>query len=392
MFRLFNRFTASLSIVLALTGLAFSPLAGAVTSTQTVTPTNTQNWLFNPDPSTATPYEFSDAKASIGGGSLYVPPIGANPSNKFIAAKNLNIPVTSLSSVSYDYLIAGNGDSNDASQFYLNIYTNLQGSNTYYDCRFDYVPSTGSTASFTPATFNATDTPVNVASANGKSCPTTLAGMTSGSTISFIAINVGDSSNSDEGLGGYLDKVIVNTDDDVTTYDFEPVLAVSTKEACMKGGWQIFNAPSFKNQGDCVSYAARTKTTNTTLNSNDMSGIDVATKKGNMYKVTVSGTWTNRPTEVVDAECTSIGGGSWVNLVSGGYSPDLLDVQVNEDFVDWGPCDSVEHTYTTWVNGDGKPINLRVFDGDVDSNTQTPDWFDDNNGSLNISVVSYPKS
>ena len=30
----------------------------------------------------------------------------------------------------------------------------------------------------------------------------------------------------------------------------------TSKDQCMKGGWQTFNNPAFKNQGDCVSYVA----------------------------------------------------------------------------------------------------------------------------------------
>ena len=28
----------------------------------------------------------------------------------------------------------------------------------------------------------------------------------------------------------------------------------TSKDQCKKGGWQTFNNPSFKNQGQCVSY------------------------------------------------------------------------------------------------------------------------------------------
>jgi hypothetical protein len=39
---------------------------------------------------------------------------------------------------------------------------------------------------------------------------------------------------------------------------YEPVPVVTgpptTKNACKQGGWKTFNNPSFKNQGQCVSY------------------------------------------------------------------------------------------------------------------------------------------
>jgi hypothetical protein len=53
------------------------------------------------------------------------------------------------------------------------------------------------------------------------------------------------------------DALSIGVDGDVTTYDFEPTLTPGTKDGCKKGGWQTFNTPKFKNQGDCVSYAAK---------------------------------------------------------------------------------------------------------------------------------------
>lgn len=231
----------------------------AADTTVVVNSANQQGWVFNPDPTNATPYEFNSDQASIGSGSLHVFPIGATPAHKFIATKPLGTLVSDINSVSYDFLIAGNGTAASANQFYLNVYTNLPSSTTFYDCRFDYVPTTGSTSSFTTALFNATDTPTNVGdrTAGGDTfvCPATLAGMPAGSTVSVIALNVGDTSTGDTGLAGYLDKVVVNLDPDTTTYDFEPLLTPgSDKNECKNGGWMTFNSPTFKNQGECVSY------------------------------------------------------------------------------------------------------------------------------------------
>lgn len=223
------------------------------TSTLVVTPANNQGWIFNPDPNNTTPYEFTTDKHSIGLGSLYVQPIGSDVLHKFIAVKSLAMPVADLNSISYDFQIAGDGrTTTDSNQFYLNVYTNKPGSTTYYDCRFDYVSTAGSTTNFTTSTFNATDIPVNV---GGASCPTTLAGMAAGSTIKAIALNMGDTTGSDIGLAGYFDKVVVNSDFNITTYDFDPTPVVPTaKDQCKNGGWGNFTGKTFKNQGQCVSY------------------------------------------------------------------------------------------------------------------------------------------
>jgi hypothetical protein len=163
----------------------------------------------------------------------------------------------------------------------------------------------------------------------------------------------------------------------------------ANKDTCKKDGWEDYSV--FKNQGQCVSYFARnTKSFSTqtySLNSNVQDGINIATTADKIYKITIAGTWTNRGGEVVDAECTSWQGGDWKNEVNGGFSSDLLDVQVNQTFVDWGACNSSTHTYTLWVLGDGNLLNLRVFDGDTSTNTQFPGWFGDINGTLMVTVT-----
>jgi hypothetical protein len=51
------------------------------------------------------------------------------------------------------------------------------------------------------------------------------------------------------------------------TYDFERILDLdgdgipdtappTSKDQCKKNGWKSFNNPTFRNQGDCVSYVA----------------------------------------------------------------------------------------------------------------------------------------
>jgi hypothetical protein len=232
-------------------------------ATSTVTPTNNQGWVFNPDSNNTTPYEFRDDQASIGAGSLYVLPIGSTPAHKFIALKTLGVPTDVLDSISYDFLIGGNGEATDANQFYLNVYTNLQGSTTFYDCRYDYVPTTGSTTEFTTALFDATSVPTSVGdrTSGGDTfdCPDTLAEMPTGSTISGFTLNVGDTSADDTGLAGYLDNVVVATVNSTTTYDFEPYQVAASKEQCKKDGYKTLtdaSGQSFKNQGDCVSFVA----------------------------------------------------------------------------------------------------------------------------------------
>lgn len=191
---------------------------------------NQPGWLFNRDITTATPFEFNTDQASIGTGSLYVMPIGANASDKFIGENFVNTPIANINSITYDFQIGSGGDANDEEHFYMNVYANFGSSpdDKFYDCRYNVVPTTGSTASFTTVTFDPSLAyPVTQSGTSPFACPSIPNDMDSesvNSTIRVFALNVGDTSINDQGLDGYLDKVIVNLDDSsgITTYDFEP--------------------------------------------------------------------------------------------------------------------------------------------------------------------------
>jgi hypothetical protein len=286
--RFIKTLTGGVALSLAL------PLSAIAAGTMTVTPANTQGWVFNRDVSTSTPYEFNEDEASTGDGSLYVLPIGATPANKFIAEKTLNTQVVDFQGVSYDFLIAGDGTPADAQQFYLNVYTNLSGSNTFYDCRFDYVPTTGSTTDFTTATFNKGDTPTAIGdrSGDGFTCPTTLAGMPAGSKVSFVALNVGDTSANDAGLAGYLDNVVISNVNDSTTYDFELLNTPDSKDQCKDGGYKNYtddNGVVFRNQGQCVKYVNGAGNNNSSVNNNNVNVVNNSNQRARSGNSNVSG-------------------------------------------------------------------------------------------------------
>jgi hypothetical protein len=196
---------------------------------------------------------------------LYVKPIGVNPADKFIAENFVLSPIANVHSVSYDFKIGSGGTSADAQQFYMSVYANFGQSDPlkFYDCRYNVVPTVGSTGGFTTVSFDPTQAyPVTTrggAQASPFACPAVPADMnllSPGSTLRVFALNVGDTSASDFGLDGYLDNVVVNVGSDVTTYDFEPALSPVGKDDCKKNSWQAFNAPAFSNQGQCVSWAS----------------------------------------------------------------------------------------------------------------------------------------
>jgi hypothetical protein len=208
-----------------------SGAATAVTSSTVVVNSNTAPWYFNADPANTTPYTFNTAASSIGSGSLYVLPIGTTPADKFTADNIINTPVANINSLSYDFKIGATGNPSQANQFYMNVYANFGVSSPtkYYDCRYDVVATTGSTGSFTTVTFDPSQaylvTTRGGSSASPFTCPAKPADMnilSPGSVVRGFTINVGDTSASDAGVSGYLDRVVVSTVSNTTTYNFEP--------------------------------------------------------------------------------------------------------------------------------------------------------------------------
>lgn len=71
-------------------------------------------------------------------------------------------------------------------------------------------------------------------------------------TDSFLGIRVGEPYP--DGYTENIDAFRFGTGSDVTTFDFEPLVSPTSKDQCKKDGWKMFNNPTFKNQGNCVSY------------------------------------------------------------------------------------------------------------------------------------------
>lgn len=235
---------------------------------------NLLGWMFNRDTSTQTPFAFNRNAASTGKGSLFVLPIENDMNgdfDKFIGELFLLKEIAKLDRLSYDFKIdMPNSDVEE--QFYLSVYANygVSGATKYYDCRYNVVPTTGSTATFTTVTFDPTQSyPVTTrggASASPFTCPSIPADMnaqSSGSSIRAIAINVGDTSANDAGVSGFIDTVKVVTKDGLdthtTTYDFEPVnnapVAGNGSILVKKNVVKSFNLTASDADGDTITIA-----------------------------------------------------------------------------------------------------------------------------------------
>lgn len=258
-----TRFLSLAATLLALLSTVTTVFAASTTvlvSGNTSTAENSPGWMFNRDVSTSTPFGFTTAQASIGLGSLYVSPIGANAADKFVAENFLNVPISDLDSVSYDFRIGPNTVSTKEEHFYMSVYANFGSSDPlkFYDCRYSVIPTVGSNSGFTTVTFDPSQAySVTTRGTSPFPCPAVPADMntlSSGSRVRMFSLNAGDTSSSDQGLDGYFDNVVVTRNGESTIFDFEPVLSPTSKEDCKKNGWMNFNTPSFKNQGSCVSF------------------------------------------------------------------------------------------------------------------------------------------
>lgn len=363
-------FATALSLLVIPVTPALAADTTIVVSGNTAAGYNEPGWLFALDPDNATPYEFNGDAASIGVGSLYVEPIGATAAKKFIADNFLNTPIADVNSISYDFQIGSGGTVADANEFYMNVYANFEASDDlkYYDCRFDYVPTTGSTASFTTFTVTPDTVPTSV---GGTSCPATLAGMGAGANIRAFSLNVGDTSANDVDLDGYLDNVVVDLTDGVTTFDFEP----TPPAVCPVGTTQ--SASPVDTVTVDSSSSAPTSSTASLLD-------------GVTYLLVSSGTWQNS-LNVADTEYASVD--NWSTHMDGyDISPWFLgegefDLQLNGDFIDWGAY-STEHEYSYLYEGNDSPISFLVFDGDSNTEVANAGWYGDNSGSLSVDIYS----
>lgn len=212
---------------------------------------NQPGWIFGRDPGYQTPFAFNDDEFAIGEGSLYVPPIGTTPSDKFIGELFLLEPIANFKKISYDFMIHSSGNANDAQHFYMNVYANFgtSSSTKFYDCRYNIIPSATTPGVWQTLTF---DTSVSQASVtqHGSSpftCPSVPADMETispGSTIRVVVMNLGQSTDSDVGKSGYFDNSVVERVDSSTIYDFEPLPVTSSSETIVvtpgnMDGWEF---------------------------------------------------------------------------------------------------------------------------------------------------------
>jgi len=94
---------------------------------------------------------------------------------------------------------------------------------------------------------------------------------------------------------------------------------------------------------------------------------------GTAYCLEFTGTAFAGDTIEFDAKCsitTKILGDTWTDFVTGyeGHGPDLLELKVDGDFVDWGPLCNPLHVYEWTMTGTGGQVELQIYDTYPDNN------------------------
>jgi hypothetical protein len=208
---------AAAAALLALT----APAAHAVSpsTTVTVTPEALNGWFVD---SPAPAYAFVAGPKTLGKGSLQFSAVPADPAgSKMFVAHPESIAAADFEGLATDFYVAPAAANKDANQFYLNIYVDapVPAAPAFYDCRYGYVATTANDGWNTLAITRTT--PAVVTTKPGATCGSSIADLAAGSTVTYVALNAGDTSASDAGIQGGFDNVVVKGAT-TTVYDFEP--------------------------------------------------------------------------------------------------------------------------------------------------------------------------
>lgn len=201
-----------------------------------VSPDDLNGWNVTGFPTpTSVPFAFVEGPATIGTGSLQFGPIAAEPAtNKMIVNREQVIPAADFGGIAYDFYIDPDAANTDPKQFYLNVYVQTSASGSrFFDCRYDFVPTAGTTD------WNTLDispgTVARVEAANGATCGDSIDDVATDGSIFRITLNGGDTNPNDAGIEGGFDNVRIAADGVTVTYDFEPARVTACDSAPIPG-------------------------------------------------------------------------------------------------------------------------------------------------------------
>ncbi len=208
-----------------------------------VSPSNLEGWVIAPVGSA--PYTFAAGPGTppLGAGSLHIAITG--PGQKFYMFRTFSgLEGCALQSVTYG-LYNAPASTVATSEYYANILIDQVAngigtfSNGYFDCAYDYVP--GPLAAGVWHTVGPDSGFTGWAKITGNpSCPTSLGGLAAGDLLLAIAMNAGQQfHDTDIGLDGAFDNVVITTSCGPIVFDFEPDATpddpAATTDATMPG-------------------------------------------------------------------------------------------------------------------------------------------------------------
>lgn len=230
----------------------------------------TNNWvLYTRDGTPSTAAEFVDGPATppLGTGSLQLTTTSGSEKVALFNYDHVGTALPAVNDVSYSTYRQTGADQQVAS---LNLQVDFNGPNVaggFTTLVFEPVYNTTQGPVVSGAWQNWTGTgggvwwstrtinnqPGGAAVADMRTWDQIVASNPDATILGGVGINQGS------GNAGLTDNVDAFTFDN-TTYDFEhDVPAPTDKDQCKKDGYEGFNSPSFKNQGQCVSYVAAHK-------------------------------------------------------------------------------------------------------------------------------------
>jgi hypothetical protein len=263
-------------LAIALSVLAVVP-GLAASSTVTVTSGNMSGWFFWDDrfdttASATGTLVTGPASPPLGVGSAQLKTPGASDGQALILASYQGTRLADITRLRYStYRSSSDAGNLLAIALQFNIDYSPTDANAGFQGRLVFEPYQGAPANPVPqATWQTWDPQAGKwwasnTSAGGsgglcpQSAPCTWAQVLSNWTDIRIHPTLGaivfKAGSSWAGFDGNVDAFTIGVNGNEVTYNFEPTVGPPTnKDQCKNGGWQQFNTPAFKNQGDCVSY------------------------------------------------------------------------------------------------------------------------------------------
>jgi hypothetical protein len=262
------------AIVMVVGLMAFPALGGFAASSTTVTVVPSDvgtSWFSGPPadtrPGGAVSFVSGPATPPLGVGSLQMTTADGSAKAQLFNYDYIGTPLADITSLSYSDYRSSSSTTSTVQRVSLNIEVDFVGDGTSYTTLvFEPDYQTGGVGALVSDTWQTWDA-INEGTGiwwSSKDIPgvcnhncfvswsTILASNPNAKIVGGLGFNIGSGWSGQ--FSGNGDALEVGVSGNTTTYDFEPALTPVSKDQCKNGGWQQFNSPFFKNQGDCIQF------------------------------------------------------------------------------------------------------------------------------------------